>query len=110
MSGYINKNEFLAALAGIPVDYVVEGIGTIKIRGLSVLESNELNRKHNGDGSAIVCDAITMCVIEPQLGPSDVEAIRRGLPGFVQNLGDKIMTLSGLRPDEDLEKKVGPGS
>lgn len=110
MSSYINKNEFLAALTGIPVDYTMDGIGTIKVRGLSVLESNELNRKYNGDGSAIVCEAITLCVVEPKLSAEDIAAIKGSLPGFVQDLGNKIMTLSGLRQDEDLEKKAGIGS
>lgn len=110
MSSYINKSDFLAALAGIPVDYDAPGIGKVKIRGLTILESNTLNAKHNGDGAAIMCEAITLCVVEPALSTDDVGAIQRGLPGLVTEIGNKIMVLSGIRTDEDLEKKAGSGS
>ena len=110
MSSYINKSDFLAALAGIPVDYTIEGVGTVKVRGLSILESNELQRKHNGDGVAIMCEAITLCVVEPKLTADDIKAIQGGLPGVVTEIGDKIMVLSGMKTNEDLEKKAGNGS
>ncbi len=110
MSSYINKSDFLAALAGIPVDYTIEGVGTVKVRGLSILESNELNRKHNGDGAAIMCEAITLCVVEPQLDASDVAAIQSGQQRFVLDLGHKIQLLSGMVFDEEIEKKAGNGS
>lgn len=110
MSSYINKSDFLAALAGIPVDYTIEGVGTVKVRGLSILESNELNRKHNGDGAAIMCEAITLCVVEPKLEAADVAAIQRGQSSIIIKLGHKIQLLSGMALDEELEKKAGNGS
>jgi len=110
MSSYINKSDFLAALAGIPVDYELPGVGTVKVRGLTLLESNELQRKHGNDGAAVMCEAITLCVVEPKLDAADVEAIQRGQQGIVVELGNKILTLSGLKQDGDLEKKAGNGS
>lgn len=110
MSSYINKNDFLAALAGIPVDYELPGVGKVKVRGLTLLESNELQRKYNGDGLAVMCEAITLCVVEPKLDASDVAAIQRSQQRLVLELGHKIQVLSGMVQDEDLEKKAGLGS
>ena len=110
MSSYINKSDFLAALAGIPVDYELPGVGTIKVRGLTLLESNELQRKHNNDGLAVMCEAITLCVVEPKLDAADVAVIQRSQQRLVLELGHKIQVLSGMVQDEDLQKKAGNGS
>src|SRR4051794_26654114 len=101
MSSYINKSDFFAAITGEPVEWDCPGVGKVLVRGLDIVESNRLNTKHAGDGVAIMLGAIQIGLVEPKLDEADIEALQHGRPGVVNQIGEKILVLSGLKQDDD---------
>lgn len=110
MSSYINKSELFAALTGKPVEWDAPGIGKILLRGLTIQEFDAIRNKPDTDNIRMMLEWITLCLVEPKLDASDVEQLWQAKPGLIQPLGDKIAVLSGIKEDDDLEKKVGNGS
>lgn len=108
---YLSKEAFLAGILGTAVDFDVEGLGTIKIRPLTTVESNTLGKENRGDGIGMMLVSVRTCLVEPALTDSDLEALGKGMPGIITTIGEKILEISGLTEKvEELEKKVGSGS
>lgn len=111
---YLSKADFLAGITCQPVDFEVEGLGLIRVRSLTTLESGELSKRHAGDGIAMMLGAVRICLVEPALDESEHEQLGRAQPGIIQAIGQRIMELSGLvetkAQQEELEKKAGNGS
>lgn len=109
MSSYINKSDFFAAITGKPVDYDVPEVGTIQVRGLTSIELSQVQAK-NLTPVQISLEAVRMCLVQPVLEPADIDALGQAKPGIIEKISGKILALSAMRPDDDLEKKVGSGS
>ncbi len=114
MSKYLSKADFLAGITCKPVDFEVEGLGTIRVRGLSTLESDQIGKAAKGENIGLMVRTAHAGLVEPKLDESDVDALWQGAPGIINKIAEKVMQLSGITEDkpaaEDLEKKAGSGS
>lgn len=108
LSSYINKSDFFAAITGKPVDYEIDGVGLVQVRGLTSLELAEIQSK-NMNPVQISLDAVRRCLVAPALDASDIDLLGQAKPGVIQKIADKILVLSAVKPDDDMEKKVGNG-
>lgn len=111
---YLSAADFLAGITGKPEDFDVPGLGLIQIRSLTTIESGELNRKHGGDGVALMLASVRMGLVQPALTEAQLEQLGQAKPGTIQLISDRIMSLSGIietkAEQEALEKKAGNGS
>lgn len=110
----LSKQEFLNAIALRSQPLEIPGIGTVEVRGLSTLESDEIKKTQNGDGIAIMLKTAQLGLIEPKFSADEIELLGQASPGTIQIISEKIMRLSGIMEDQegsdDLQKKVGSGS
>jgi len=109
LSSYINKSDFFAAITGTPIDYDVPEVGLIQVRGLTSIELSQIQAK-NLTPVQISLEAVRLCLVQPVLDPADIDALGQAKPGIIEKISTKILALSAMKPDEDLEKKVGSGS
>lgn len=109
MSNFINKSDFFAAITGQPVEWDCPDVGLISVRSLTMVEAGQLRTKVKDDYEALL-GAVMLGMVNPKLDEADLDLLQQAKPGAVSAIGQKILVLSGMKQDEDLEKKAGNGS
>jgi hypothetical protein len=93
--------ELLAALVGQSVEFALDGLGTVRVRGLTMLEYEQI-RATVGDSEVRTMHAVMAAgLVEPQLSAAELEAISLGRATTASPLFWKIMSLSALNPDDE---------
>jgi hypothetical protein len=114
LSKYLSTADFLAGITGKPEDFDLPGVGLIQVRSLTTAESGEMNRKHSGDGVALMLATVRMGLVQPALDDTQLQLLESAKPGVIQVISHRIMELSGIVETkaelDELEKKAGPGS
>lgn len=112
---YVSRDDFLKALTITEEDFEVPGLGTVRIKPLSLSDRAAIQKANTGkDGQLDVLEMQTAALIagmvEPKLTGDDVTALRAGRPGVIDAITLRVMETSGMEPSETFEKKVGSGS
>jgi len=112
---YVSKSDFLQALTITEEDFTVAGLGTVRIKPLSLADRAAIQRKYTSkDGQIDVLEmqmaALLAGLVEPKLTTDDVAALKVGRPSVVDAITLRIMETSGMGDTETFEKKVGSGS
>jgi len=101
--------DFLAAIIGDSIDHKVEGLGTVKIRGLTVREREQL-RDYIETNEKFTIQVVIRGMTEPKLSPKDADRLWDADNRKLTSIARKILALSAEEDEDDLEKKVGSGS
>ena len=98
MSGsfYLTPDDFLRGMLAEPVDFEVEGLGLVRVRGLSVAEVARAKQAANGDTILLMVHMIALGMVEPALSAQQMLALRAGMTPRFEAIGVRIAELSGL--------------
>lgn len=110
MSRYLTKADFLAGITLKPVDFEVDGLGTVQVRGLSIAESTAINDRCGEDNIKKGMEAVVVGMCNPQLSLDDVQALYDGDPRKVSALAVRISELSGSGDEKAQGPLAGNGS
>lgn len=105
---YLSADDFLTGIAGTTVDFEIDGLGTIQIRSLSVMDVKRISAEANGDPMVMGLKMAQAGIVTPALTPEQAERLQDSNPGVVAAISKRIAELSGM--SEEVEKKVGDGS
>lgn len=105
----ISKADFLSALVRDDRYYDLQGVGLVRIRGLSVKEAQTLYQKYEGSRADLVVNVIKTCVTEPELTEEDTQALYDAKAGPINTLFEEIMSMSA-EATEQLQGEAGAGS
>lgn len=105
----VSKADFFAALKREEKYYDLPGVGTVKIRGMSVAEAQRLYQAHEKSRPDLVVAVVQTCMTEPQLAEEDAQALYDAKAGPVTKLFEEIMAMSA-DPTEELAGEAGAGS
>jgi len=113
LSSYVSHDDFMKALVITEEDFAVKGLGTVRIKPLSLSDRAGIQKQHTGkDGQLDVLGmqtaALLSGLVSPKLTSEDVDALRNGKPAVIDAITFRVMETSGMDPD--FEKKVGDGS
>ena len=104
---YINKKTLLGGIGVGEVDYEIEDVGTVRLRGLTAKQGVDGLRGFESDPIMRFQKIILMGVINPIMTDADLALLADGKMGVVQGLAGKIMELSGISiTKDDLNKQV----
>ena len=109
---YISRDDFLSALVGTEQTIQVGGM-TISVRPLTLIEREAIRTATTGaDGQLSTIDMEVETVLagmaNPKLNRADIEALKTGRAGIIDEIAQSIMQISGM--GDDAEKKAGDGS
>jgi hypothetical protein len=112
---YVSRDDFLKALTISEEDFDVAGLGTVRIKPLSLADRAAVQKANTGkDGQLDVLEMQTAALItglvEPKLTIDDVAALRAGRPGVIDAITLRVLETSGMESSDAFEKKVGSGS
>lgn len=113
---YLSAEDFLAAITAEREDYDVPGIGTVRIRALSLHEVDQVRRRSilkkgdDPDSGRLMAGAILIAMEEPKLPEDAVDKLLSGSAGKLTAVAKRIMTLSGLTDAEEIDPLAGDGS
>lgn len=105
----ISKADFFAALKREEKYYDLPGVGTVKIRGMSVAEAQRLYQAHEKSRPDLVVAVVQTCMTDPELTDEDARALYDAKAGPVTKLFEEIMAMSA-EATEELQGEVGTGS
>jgi len=113
LDNYVGHDDFMQALKITEEDFAVKGLGTVRIKPLSLSDRAGIQKQHTGkDGQLDVLGmqtaALLAGLVAPKLTADDVEALRNGKPAIIDAITLRVMETSGMDPD--FEKKAGDGS
>lgn len=97
MTNYLSADDFLAGITGHAVDFTLEGVGTVRLRGLTALEMSEFANMETKDMAAQVAATnrlVAYGLVEPKLSAEQVDALSKAQALFVKALSDRIQELS----------------
>ncbi len=97
----MNKRDFLDGICGKAVDFKVEGLGTIKVKGLTVLATKEIQADYEQDPVGAAIATLLYGVVEPSLDKDDLQAIYQANSGMVMKIAQRISELSGLEVEDE---------
>ena len=110
-TSYISADDFLIGILGDPVDFEAPGLGLVQLRGLTVGEVAEINRKAKGDRALTLAYSVATGMVQPEM---TVEQLLRAPAAMwlkYELIGVRIAELSGLSDDrETLDDFPGGGS
>lgn len=109
MSGsYLTPDDFLIGVLGQAVDFDVSGLGTVRVRGLTVGEVSEIRRVTRGDGTLLLAHTISLGMVEPHMTVEQLLAAPAGMATKFEEIGVRIAELSGLSDDRE-QQDAFPG-
>lgn len=113
-TGYLSASDFIAAITVQSVDLEVPDLGTVQVRGLTLVEVQSLADDINNNPQTAAARAIGIGMVNPRLTDAQIEQLQSGTRSGALNavtlISNRIFELSGLAAGEVLEKKVGNGS
>ena len=105
---YLTADDFLAAATGQTVDFDAPGLGTVKLRSLTVLEFSDI-AKSNDQGRVMVL-TVAKGMVEPSISYDDLMAMRAGMLKLLDPIAMRIAELSALGDGASLANFPGGGS
>lgn len=105
----MNPEEFLAAVIGEPVDFPVEGVGVVQVRGLTVMERKQI-RPYIEDNEDLTVQVLVRGMVNPKLEAEHADQLYEKDNRKCTAIARKILQLSADEDEDELEKKVGSGS
>ena len=96
----MNKRDFLDGITGKPVDFEIEGLGKIKVKGLTVQATKEIQADYENDPVGAAIATLLYGVVEPSLDKDDLNTLMQGNAGMVMKISQRISELSGLEKDD----------
>ena len=107
---YLSADDFLTGITGRAEDYDAPGVGLVRLRALTVEEVRDLRKRAKGDEMLLTALAVQTALVQPQLTPGDVDRLMLAGAGFVNNIANRVMQLSGMVTGAELENLAGAGS
>lgn len=112
-NGYISASDFIAAITVTPVDLAVPGLGTVQVRGLTLMEMQTLAEAINDNPRRAAIQAISIGLVNPSLEPDQIDQLdqfKAGAVDVINVISSRIFELSAIGDVEELEGKAGAGS
>ncbi len=110
----LSASDFLAAIQRQEELYEIEGVGAVRIRGLSVSQATAVMQKYADRMQDSVYEVVALGLIEPQLDEAQLESLKDAAPAPVMALFERIMELSAMASSteaaERAENLAGGGS
>ena len=106
---YLTPDDFLMGVLGQAVDFDVSGLGTVKVRGLTVGEVSEIRRLTRGDGALLLAHTISLGMVEPHMTAEQLLAAPAGMATKYEEIGVRIAELSGLTDDREQQDSFPGG-
>lgn len=91
----MNKETFLTGLCADVEDLEVEGIGTIKIRGLTAKEARKISTYSEKDEYKGTLLTLVFGIVEPKLSEEDLETLGDASIKKLFPIAERIAELSG---------------
>ncbi len=110
MNKYLTKADFLAGITLKPVDHEVEGVGLVQVRGLGLMELNEVSELAKGSDFLFALHSAHRGLCNPQLSVEDLEVLGKTNPNAVSGIGKKALELSGRGESQANGPLAGNGS
>lgn len=111
---YLTADDFLRGVLAEPVDFEVAGLGTVRLRGLTVGEVAVVKREARTDATTLLAQTIALGMVEPQMTLEQLLSAPAGIAQVYEQIGVRIAELSGLgdKPEtqEQLDAFPGGGS
>ena len=98
---YLESKDLLLGIAITEEDFEIDGVGIVRLRGLTAKQGVEGLRGMDKDPMMRFQKIILMGVVRPQMTDADLALLADGKIGVVQNLATKIMEMSGMTLSED---------
>jgi hypothetical protein len=98
----LTAEEFLAALVGQPVEIQIDGLGTVRARGLTQLEYERIASETGKSDVLTMHRTIQAGLVEPALTMEQLAQIGLHKTGVIKPLFFKILSLSA---DNEEDKK-----
>lgn len=106
----LSASEMLAALVGQPVEYTVDGLGTVRVRGLTMLEYERLRLTAGQSEVATLLGVVEAGMVEPKLTREELEQAALGSVELLRPVFTHIMALSAnVKDDEEAQASFGGG-
>ena len=106
---YLTSADLFAAATGQTVDFDVPGIGTVKLRSLTVLEFSDITRGDK-DKPRMMAMTVSAGMVEPSLSYDELMGLRAGAIRIYDTIAQRILELSALADSESLGNFPGGGS
>jgi len=106
--GYLSAGDLLAAAVGETVDFEMAGLGTVRLRSLTVLEYASLLRDAS-DPIVTNMKTVALGMVEPALSLEELMGLRAGMVSSLVPLAERIAELSALSSKVELANFPGGG-
>lgn len=107
MSTPLNKSALLAALAVTYTMVDIDGIGTVRLKKLSVAEADDAGAKAAGNGNVFGLSLVAYSVVDEQDQPvfsvSDLQPLQAASSVLVSKLVSEVLKFNGYRSADDEE-------
>lgn len=107
---YLSADDFLTGITGREEDYDVPNLGLVRLRSLTTLEVRDLTKLAKGDNVLVALYAVQVGLVEPRLAPTVIDALWASAAGFMSDISNRILELSGMKDRAGLENLAGAGS
>lgn len=110
----LSAADFLAAVQRQEEVFEIEGVGAVRVRGLSVSQAQTIMATYAENMQGSVVDVIGLGLVEPALEPEQLAQLQDAAPLPVMALFERILELSAMAASpEDAERTenlAGTGS
>lgn len=90
----VGKIDFFGAIKREDSYYELQGVGLVRIRGLSMEEAQSLYQKYENNRPQLVANTIRLGLTEPQLDDDDIRNLLDAKAGPIATLFEEIMSRS----------------
>lgn len=107
--GYLSASDLLAAAVGETTDFDLPGLGTVKLRSLTVMEYASLLKDAVNDPIMTNMRTVALGMVEPALSLDELLALRAGVISSFVPAAQRIAELSALSNKVELANFPGGG-
>lgn len=108
MATILTAEDFVTGITGITEDLTIPGLGTIRVKSLSVLEVKQIDAKAKGDQIETGLLMASSGIAEPKLSSEQLDQLQNARPGIIAQISRRVAQLSGMTAEAD--PLVGAGS
>lgn len=110
MATYLSAKDFLSAIVGEEEDFMVPGVGTVRIRPLTVAEVRRIYAMAEDDADRMAL-AVGLALVKPQLDDAETRQLLHAAAGRMTPLIQRVMELAAMiDADEGATSLAGAGS
>lgn len=107
---YISEADFINGVLLRPVDFEVEGLGLVAVRGLSSIELDDIQTRFKDKPVMMMLEAVRYGLVTPKLSEQGIQAMHEGNPGPIVAISTRILELSGQGKKDEQDPLAGVGS